>query len=289
MRPVVAVVAVALAGTVARGQSPESRPAFEAASIKPNPGSAGFQGGSCGGTDARPPGALAQMAGVRVTPPAPDTCQFTNITLQMLMSSAYGLGVQFATGSQPGALAGAPAWFNSAHFDILAKASKAGTNAQLTLMLQRMLEDRFALKFHRETREADGFALAVAPGGSKMTRGSGPAGRIGRFGGAPWTGTNVSMDELARFLAARLDKPVTDATGLAGGFSFTLIWTPGEGERSGFPRLPPGAAQGLLQQADPNGPSLTTALREQLGLRLEPRRVPTEVLIIDSARLPAEN
>lgn len=283
MRPMIALL-VLLVGQTA----PDARPMFEAASIKPNRGSGGFQGGSCGGTDARPPGALAQMAGVTVTPPPPDTCQFTNTSLQMLMGAAYQFGVTFMTGAAPNSLAGAPSWFTAAHFDVLAKAAKPTTNAQLTLMLQRMLEDRFALKFHRETREGDGYALVVAPGGPKMTRGTSVGGRIGRFPPKPWTGTNVAMPELAQFLTKRLGKPVADATDLAGGYTFTLTWTPGEGERSSFPALPPGVGPPL--PADPqDGPSLATALQEQLGLRLERRRVPTETLVIDRAALPGGN
>jgi len=273
----------------AQPPAPGTRPTFEAASIKPNPGSGGFQGGSCGGIDVRPgSGALAQMAGVRMTPPPPDTCQFTNVTLQMLMATSYALGITIASGVDPSGLAGAPSWFNTAHFDILAKAARPTTNAELTLMMQRMLEDRFALKFHHETRQADGFALVAAPGGPKMTKGNAGGGRIGRFGPNPWTGTNTSMDELARFLGVRLGKPVADATDLPGGYNFTLVWTPGDGERSGFPPLPPGAPR--PPSADPvDGPSLFTAVQEQLGLRLERRRVPTEVLVVDSARLPTAN
>jgi len=269
--------------------APDGRPAFEAASIKTNPGGSGFQGGSCGGIDVRPgTGALAQMAGVRMTPPPPDTCQFTNVTLQMLMATSYALGITIAAGPDPIGLAGAPPWFNTAHFDILAKTVRPTTNAQLMLMMQRMLEERFALKFHRETREADGFALVVTPGGPKMTKGNAGGGRIGRFGPNPWTATNTSMDELARFLGLRLGKPVADATGLPGGYNFTLVWTPGDGERSGFPPLPPGVTR--PPSADPvDGPSLFTALQEQLGLRLERRRVPTEVIVVDGARSPTPN
>jgi len=98
----------------------------------------------------------------------------------------------------------------------------------------------------------------------------------------------VSIDELSRFVSVRLGKPVIDATGLDGHYNFTLTWTPGDGERSGFPPLPPGAGPAQLPAA-PDGPSMFTALREQLGLRLERRRVPTEVLVIDSARLPTPN
>src|SRR3954463_14564373 len=217
------VAILAAASLSAQQPVGDTRPTFEAASIKSNPGGAGLQGGSCGGIDVRPgAGALAQMAGVRMTPPPPDTCQFTNVTLQMLMATSYALGITIASGVDPSGLAGAPAWFSTAHFDILAKAARPTTNAPLTLMMQRMLEDRFVLKFHRETRQADGFALVVAPGGPKMTKGNASGGRIGRFAPNPWTGTNTSMDELARFLGVRLGMPVANASDLPGGYNFTL-------------------------------------------------------------------
>jgi uncharacterized protein (TIGR03435 family) len=203
------------------------------------------------------------------------------------MGSAYEFGPGFVLGSTP--LAGAPDWFNTARFDVQTKAERPTTAARLRLMLQRMLEERFALKWHREQQPADGFALVVASGGPKMRKGQATGGRIGRTAPAPWTGRNVAMDELARFLATRLDRPVANETDLAGGYDFTLTWTPGDGERTGLPGVPPDLAERLPRAYPVDGPSLFTAVQEQLGLRLERRRVNREVLVIESARLPDAN
>jgi uncharacterized protein (TIGR03435 family) len=121
-----------------------------------------------------------------------------------------------------------------------------------------------------------------------MTAGRpGETGRIGRFGGAPWTGRGASMDELARFLSGRLGKPVVDDTGLRGGYNFTLTWTPGEGERAGVGRRASGDGAG-----SDTGSKWPFDLRRVAGATraaLERRRVKPEVIVIDSARLPSAN
>jgi len=80
-----------------------------------------------------------------------------------------------------------------------------------------------------------------------------------------------------------------DDTSLAGRYAFALTWTPGEGEVSPFASMPPELRARMAGQTDPNGPSLTTALDEQLGLRLQPRRVPLEFLVIDAVERPTAN
>lgn len=146
----------------------------------------------------------------------------------------------------------------------------------------------FAQRSGPDTRPTFEAASLKPNRGSGGTRGTSVGGRIGRFPPKPWTGTNVAMPELAQFLSTRLGKPVAHATNLAGGYTFTLTWTPGDGERSGFPGLPPGVSPPVPADLQ-DGPSLATALQEQLGLRLERRRVPADVLVIDSAQRPAEN
>jgi len=83
-------------------------------------------------------------------------------------------------------------------------------------------------------------------------------------------------------------RPVVDETGLTGRFNYKLVWTPGQADLP-ISRNPP--PPDVLRQLaiDPNGPSIFTALQEQLGLRLEARKIPTEVLLIDSVQKPAEN
>jgi len=99
------------------------------------------------------------------------------------------------------------------------------------------------------------------------------------------------VTQLVTLLATNLSKPVLDQTGLTGTYDFSLTWTPGEnagGLDAVIARLPP-EVQARIPGADPNGPTIFTALQEQLGLRLESRKVPTEILIVDSAEHPVSN
>src|SRR5262245_53070612 len=104
-------------------------------------------------------------------------------------------------------------------------------------------------------------------------------------------GRNVPMKSLAIVLSGVLGKQVADETGLTQTYNFTLTFTPPE--NTGFdaliPRLPPEVQAQIPGKPDPNGPSIFTAVQEQLGLRLESRKVPSETMIIDAAQHPTEN
>jgi uncharacterized protein (TIGR03435 family) len=91
---------------------------------------------------------------------------------------------------------------------------------------------------------------------------------------------------LAGALSSTLGQPVVDETGITGRFNYKLDWTPDQSDKA-IRNAPPDVLRQLA--IDPNGPSIFTALQEQLGLRLEARKVPTEVLVIDSAQRPSEN
>ena len=269
----------------------ERRPAFEVASIKSLQSRPRLLGGGCGGTDDRPgTGALAAMAGVSFAPTPPGVCSWTAVTLKMLIVDAYGL-------SPPGLvdklLVGGPDWIDSNLYEIRAKAEMPAPRAQLRLMLQTLLADRFGFAFHRETRHERGFALVVASDGPKMQKATGQEKQPGIFrSGGPWRGESVSMREFSTFLSTRLRRPVVDETKLPGGYTFTLRWTPGDDEQIGLGTftLTPEMRDKLRQIDPPDGPTLYTALQEQLGLRLEQRReVPVEMMIIDRAHLPTEN
>jgi uncharacterized protein (TIGR03435 family) len=104
------------------------------------------------------------------------------------------------------------------------------------------------------------------------------------FAGDTLRGENISMEKLANTLAANFGKPVVDKTDLNGSFNIVLKWTPGSDELPtlmGPPPLPVRGSRGEHAEADPSGPSLFTALQRQLGLRLEPQRVPMTVIVID--------
>jgi uncharacterized protein (TIGR03435 family) len=140
-------------------------------------------------------------------------------------------------------------------------------------MMQALLAERFKLTVHREARELPMYALTVAKGGAKVTTrehtgsmGQNPFGMPGR---GVLVGTEVTAEMLAKALANQLGRSVQDATGLKGVFDFKLEWSPD-------------------QTAE--GASLFTAIQEQLGLRLEARKGPVEVLVIDRVESgPTEN
>jgi uncharacterized protein (TIGR03435 family) len=170
------------------------------------------------------------------------------------------------------------------------------------MMMQNLLAERFNLKVRRDTKEGPIYALVLVRSdgrlGSKLEastvdcdarrgRGAGPGGRGGpppppRPGEKPecgafmlpggMSGGGVSMDQLAQMLSTRVGRPVVNKTGLAGHFGFTLDFTPDQMPPPGAP-VPPG-----VPPIDPNGPSIFTALQEQLGLKLDSQRGPVETL-----------
>ena len=249
------------------GQS--SAQTFEAASIKLNRSADYFSNQVCQGVDTRiPPTA--------VTIPGLGRCKVIRMGLKNIISFAYSRNLN--PGQVDKLITGGPAWISSNRFDIDAKAEDSSvTEAQLRLMLQALLVERFKLQVHQERREASGFALVVAKGGPKLTESkpeSRPSsgGRVGQV-----TAQNVTLsDSLLRFLntGTALDGPVIDRTGLHGKYDFTLKW----------------AADSVSPNtAEPSGPSVFTAVQEQLGLRLEGIKTTVEVWVIDRVELPSAN
>ena len=151
-------------------------------------------------------------------------------------------------------------------------------------MLQTLLSDRFQLRFHRETRDGAVYALFVGKNGPRLqpareSNSSGTtSGRNPDTGLSTMKGTRVTLDEIAANLSAKLGRPVFDKTGLTDKFDFELSWAP-DLSSSGANAASPAVA----------GPSLFTAIQEQLGLRLESQRGPVEILVIDQANRPQEN
>jgi uncharacterized protein (TIGR03435 family) len=142
--------------------------------------------------------------------------------------------------------------------------------------LQTLLAERFGLKFHRETKTVPGFALLVAKGGFKLTAVPGSDGPSMRYNDRKLTAKRASMGRVAVFLEDQLNQPVADLTHVEGFFDFGLEWSPDE-------------LRGPAPSDSPQGPSIFTALREQLGLKLESQKVPVETLVVDSAERPSEN
>ena len=214
-------------------------------------------------------GAEFEVVSVKAAPPAVNGVSsresvdralltYTNFTLQRLISNAYGVTERQIVG---------PAWIADDLFEVHARLPAGTGRSDVPAMLRRMLEERFQLAVEREQREMTVYALVVAKGGHKMKLVAG--GDSGYGGGIRRIdGRGVTMATLAQLLASRVaDRPVVDSTGLEGKFAFRLEWGP-----------------------EPEGPSVYRAVQQQLGLKLEPRRMPIEVIRVTRAeRIPSAN
>lgn len=154
--------------------------------------------------------------------------------------------------------------------------------SQQMKMLQKLLADRFSLRFHREEKERSIYALVVQNSGSKLTPNTGdpngpaPAGMSRQPGYWHFTATNMSMENFALGLTGNvLDRPAIDRTGLSGRYDITLDWTPIEIQ-------PPGLDVKTF-------PDLFTAIKDQLGLKLESTRGLIESFVIDHVEKVSEN
>jgi uncharacterized protein (TIGR03435 family) len=207
----------------------------------------------------------------------------TNVSVRFLIEYAYDV--------RDDQISGGPAWLDSERYEVLAKPggdtdaagqAPSGDSANLKkLRTQSLLADRFHVTLHRETKELPVFALTVAKNGPKGLRES-TAGRPDFVSnGHHLNCQRVSMTMFAKdFLARETGRSVTDKTGIAGDFDFTLDWTSDD--------APPGAsADGGA--AIVQFPPLLRAIQEQLGLKLEQQKGPVEILVIDHAEKPAEN
>ena len=236
---------------------------------------------------------------------SPSGLSGTNVTLAMLIRSAYGI--------EENQISGGPSWLKSDHYDVDAKMDSATADAVHKLaedqrrlaiqhMLQALLADRFKLAVHHDSKELSIYALVVAKSGPKLQqakpgdtypngiKGPDGVGRGGvmRMGRGQLTGQALPLSALARLLTDQLGRTVVDKTGLTGNYDFTLQWTPDESQGAMF-RGPDTGPQGSAPSADPSGPSLFTALQEQLGLKLESQKGPVETYVIDHAEKPSEN
>jgi len=207
------------------------------------------------------------------------------MTVNSLVSFAYNAGY--------GTLSGGPGWADSEHFDINAKVDDSlaeawknlplkERNDQLRPLIQSMLVDRFQLKIRHEKKEIPIYALVVAKHGHKLTPASPPPadpnnsdsrtpqGAMVRLTGDGWVVKNITMSEWAEQLTPQpdVDRLVVDETGLKGEYDFDLRWSPFR---------------------DGSEPALSTALEEQLGLKLEPRKKVAETIVIEHVERPSEN
>jgi uncharacterized protein (TIGR03435 family) len=207
----------------------------------------------------------------------------TNTPLRMLIGYAFDANNR---------VLGGPNWLNSATFDLEAKADGAMPfptgpegEAKMRLLLQSLLAERFKLSVHWEAKEDQLYELVIAKGGAKLkeTNANDKPPRM-QVAQGHFIGTAEPVSLLARNLSQRLGRTVIDKTGLTGKYDFELTYTPEPGQSGvGVQPLRPDAT------ADPNVPSIFTALEEQLGLKLESASGLVEVLVVDHVERPSEN
>jgi uncharacterized protein (TIGR03435 family) len=191
-----------------------------------------------------------------------------NVTLKRCIRYAYAIAED--------QISGGPKWIDDLRFDIVGKADHRAGEPELLAMLQPLLADHFKLEFHHESRITPGYALSVAKGGIKG-KVSDPNRHSGANGGRGFIdAVACPVSELTIRLSALLGRPVVDMTGDKRKFDFHLRWTPDE-TRAG------------ADSAASDSPSLFTALQEQLGLKLDARKVPADLLVVDHAELPSDN
>jgi uncharacterized protein (TIGR03435 family) len=237
------------------GQTPAAAPAFEVASIK---------------VSNEPPGSNSSHSTM-------GRLSMRNMTLRASIGMAYDV-------REPQVLGG-PKWLDSDRYDIDAKSPGAARSPELRAMLQTLLAERFQLALHRETRTFPGYALVVVKGGLKMRAAEPGQSNLSTHNGS-MIAEKTSMANLVANLARRLGTPVDDATGLTSVFDFKLELPPQDNRATPASGDTPG-----VEARDPAsfGAALSHVLEDQLGLKLEPRRIPQEVLVIDRAEKPVEN
>lgn len=187
----------------------------------------------------------------------------SGFTLKRLVMQAFNL--------QDFQVTGGPAWFEKERWDLTGKAPD-GVNTKpevLRGMLQSLLTERFHLTTHLETKSMTVLSLYVAKGGSKLKQSAPDQGNSWTNGRGLLRGTNQSIDDFARMLAGQLNQQVVDKTRLTGKFDFELKWEENPEKNE--------------------GPSVFTALQEQMGLKVEPEKAPVEILVVDRADRPTDN
>ncbi|MGA3328307.1 MAG: TIGR03435 family protein [Terriglobia bacterium] len=262
-------------------------PSFEVASIKPN------RSGD-------------NRIGIRFQP---GRFNANGVTVKQLIGLAYNVRDFQVTGG--------PSWISSDRFDIdakepdafaeqLAKLPPDQRRGKLGLLIQSLLADRFALKVSHASKELPIYALVVAKGGPKVPeakpgdtypngikRPDGrPVGGAGMMtmGPGQLTGQGVPITFLVQQLSQQLGRTVLDQTGLKGTYDLTLKWTPDQSSGGMFQGPPGGGpAPDNAPPPDASGPSIFTAVQEQLGLKLESTKGPVEILVIGQVEKPSEN
>ena len=238
-----------------------------------------------------PPGAdpAFEVASVKLSSPGGQGGGFRVQGRQFSATNmSVGNLIQFAYGIHPRQLVRAPDWIDKDRYDVLGKPDVEGqpNNRQTQALIQKLLADRFSLKFHREKRELSVYEIVVGKTGAKLTIAEGDPKAdpfMFFYGPAKFNAKNATMADFAGFLQRGVvDRPVLDQTGLTGRYDFGLLWRP-EVPLGGNGNNPP-------SPSDNDGlPDVYTAIQQQLGLRLEAIKKSTEVIVIDHLEKPSEN
>lgn len=241
-----------------------AKPAFEVASIRP-------------AADVNSD--LERRSGARI---GPTGLVASGVSLVTLIQIAYDL--------KPFQLSGGPDWARTQRYDVQGRAAQASDDRGIRAMLQTLLEERFQLTLRRETKPVPIYALEVVGRSEhlrEVTSDAIPQARISMFPNGSemfmrLNGEQTTMAQVSDVLTAVLlasGRPVIDRTGLRGRYTFTLDWAPD----------PPAGAGASATASLPSGPTLQTAIREQLGLRLSEEKAPLDVFVIEGVERPSEN
>jgi len=208
----------------------------------------------------------------------PDGVHIFCVPVLFAIEAAYGI-------MDSSRIVGAPEWVKSGtrwNIDAKVAGEEAAAYRKLSRddrnrMLRPLLADRFRLKAHMEQREMPVYDLVIAKGGSKLRQSTAsdsakPSGMVMREAGKI-EGAGTQLTSLPWILNGEAGRPVVDKTGLTGKYDFTLEYVP--------------ASKAATDET--GGPSIFTAVEEQLGLKLEPAKEPMDVLVIDSIAQPAAN
>ena len=201
-----------------------------------------------------------------------------NVPVKLMISLMYKVPMR--------QIQGGPDWLNSERYDVEAKADGPYSIDDLHTMYQNLLADRFYFKFHKEAREGNVYALTVDKAGLKMKENDGPQDMnipITPGPGNKLIGKRVPMTYLCWFLGQQLQndaRPVIDRTGLDKNYDFTLSFAP---------QLPPGVSKDDLPPELQELPSIFDAVRDQLGLKLDPTKGPIDYYVIDHIDKPTPN
>jgi uncharacterized protein (TIGR03435 family) len=191
-----------------------------------------------------------------------------NVPTSWLIEQAFGV--------KAFQISGGPGWLTTDNYDLNATTgtTKDLNDQELRPYFLALLADRYGFRFHRETREMPIYSLLVAKTGAKMTAHAGEGDSSNQIsnksGRSSIASIDISMAHLADLLSGRVDRVVIDHTELPGGYDLTLQWAPNPTDNT-------------------TDPSLFTALQEQLGLRLESAKGPTEFIVVDNLERPSEN